>query len=250
MKKYAYWFGLLGLIGLVACQKPDKLPNTTRSEKYEPNRLVFNYFSAKGKMNYRNEDNKTKANIYIRMRKDSLIWFSARLAGVEGLRVLISKDSVFILDRGNKRYYTHDYTSISERLNFRVNYDMIQSLIIADLPFKNQENTKLVKRRNHFLSKQEVQGFLIENSISRFINRLTKIVVKEEEDTANQLTINYENFQKVGKLLLPYQSKANLQYFKDETKQNTSVEINFTKIELLDESLKFPFKVSSKYQKQ
>lgn len=97
----------------------------------------FNYktFSAKIKVEY--EDNKGKQpNItaYVRMLKDSVIWISgyATVFNIEAFRVLITKDSVFLIDKINKEVqlrsmdYLQDVTAIP--------FDLItlQNLIVGN----------------------------------------------------------------------------------------------------------------------
>ena len=46
-------------------------------------------------------------NAHFRMYKDSVIWISVTaIFGIEGLRAIITQDSVKILDKQNKCYYT------------------------------------------------------------------------------------------------------------------------------------------------
>ena len=67
--------------------------------------IDFKTFSAKIKLQY--EDSKGKqpdVNAFVRIKKDSLIWISgyATVFNIEAFRVLINKDSVFVLDKINK----------------------------------------------------------------------------------------------------------------------------------------------------
>ncbi len=246
-------FLLISGILAFRCQPVQKYQNTTRAENLNPIELNFKYLSAKGRLTYQDANTKTKANIYVRMRKDSLIWLSARLAGVEGLRMVIRKDSVFILDRQEKKYYAHNYLTISEELNFRVNYNMIQALLIADDPYPSvyqEDKTKIARRRNFFVIKQDLEEFTLETFISRFNMRNTKIEVKEKENPSNKLAINYTDFQEVEKILLPHITKANVNYTKNQTELITTAKLEFSKVELPAEPLKFPFVVSAKYLKQ
>jgi len=70
------------------------------------NRIEFETFSAKINTDYEGGDGKKyDVNVFIRMKKDSLIWISVNGAlGIEGMRVLIDKDSVRILNKLDKEY--------------------------------------------------------------------------------------------------------------------------------------------------
>src|SRR6476660_3850832 len=59
------------------------------------NRIDFTTFTAKVKIGYEGKENSDQATAYVRIQKDSLIWISLTGAlGIEGIRVLISRDSV------------------------------------------------------------------------------------------------------------------------------------------------------------
>jgi hypothetical protein len=68
--------------------------------KVDQNKIDFNTFSAKIKVDYTNSKGKQPNFIAnIRMLKDSIIWVSlSNDIGIEGIRVLISKDSIKILE--------------------------------------------------------------------------------------------------------------------------------------------------------
>src|SRR5678815_2230499 len=70
------------------------------------NKIEFETFSAKINTDYEGSDGKKyDVNVFIRMKKDSLIWISVNGAlGIEGMRVLIDKDSVRILNKLDKEY--------------------------------------------------------------------------------------------------------------------------------------------------
>ena len=75
---------------------------------------IFKTFSAKIKVDYQNsKGNQPNITAYVRILKDSLIWISgyATVFNIEAFRVLINKDSVFVLDKINKevQYRSIDY---------------------------------------------------------------------------------------------------------------------------------------------
>lgn len=234
-----------------ACKPNLTTPNAVRVEKPSDKPLNFKYLSAKGKITYQNNNSKSKANIYIRMQKDSLIWLSARLIGVEGFRILVREDSVFMLDRQQKNYYAYSYDELSAQLHFQINYKMIQAILIAENPYPvYKPTTKFVRRRNYFVWKQNFNTFLFERRMSRFNQRYTKMQITEQTAPHDQLTIHYDNFVKINDILLPLLTKANINYTKNQAQFATSLALNFSKLELPIKKPRFPFVISSKYTKK
>ena len=103
----------LFLIGLVitSCKSKKVIPNEKDiSEKSTTfllkalgqNKVEAEWLTAKAKINYKDDNEKIKFTSYIRMRKDSVIWFVIKKAGVEAIRTQITTDSVYIINRQAK----------------------------------------------------------------------------------------------------------------------------------------------------
>ena len=60
-------------------------------------------------------DNEVSLGISIRVRKDSLIWASVTAPfGIELFRAVITRDSIYYINRTNKTYFIKPITNISE----------------------------------------------------------------------------------------------------------------------------------------
>lgn len=70
----------------------------------------------------------------LRIKKDSLIWLSASKMGIEGFRVKLTPDSVFLIDRMHKRYFTGSYEYINNIFDLDLDFFIIQSILTNRLP--------------------------------------------------------------------------------------------------------------------
>ncbi|MBC7887685.1 MAG: DUF4292 domain-containing protein [Ferruginibacter sp.] len=100
--------------------------------------IVFKTFSAKIKVEY--EDAKGKQpNItaYVRILKDSLIWISgyATVFNIEAFRVLINKDSVFVLDKINKEVRLRSMDYLQEVTEIPFDLNTLQDLFVGNPVF-------------------------------------------------------------------------------------------------------------------
>src|SRR5215207_3147208 len=70
----------------------------------QSNKIGFNSFSAKVKVNFEgNDGKKSDFNAFIRLKKDSVLWISINAAlGIEAFRVMITPDSVRVLNKLDK----------------------------------------------------------------------------------------------------------------------------------------------------
>lgn len=101
------------------------------------NRIEFETFSAKINTDYQGGDGKKyDVNVFIRMKKDSLIWISVNGAlGIEGMRVLIDKDSVRILNKLDKEYQVRSLEYLTEVAALPLDLRTVQQLIIGNPVF-------------------------------------------------------------------------------------------------------------------
>jgi hypothetical protein len=71
-------------------------------------------------------------SISLRIKKDSLMWMSISKLGIEGVRVLITKDSVKFFSRIGNNYFKGDFSYFSNILNTQVDFEILQSLLIGN----------------------------------------------------------------------------------------------------------------------
>ncbi len=109
--------------------------------KLKENELKYDWFVARFDAEVLLDKNPNNFKGQIRIKKDSLIWISiSPLLGIELLRVLLSNDSVYIMNRINKSYFVGDYDYINLMMNTAFDYDMIQALLIGN-DFSYYENS-------------------------------------------------------------------------------------------------------------
>src|SRR6202453_246544 len=79
--------------------------------------IDFKTFSAKIKVDYEGSmGSQPGMTAYVRIIKDSLIWVSmyASVFNIEAFRILITKDSVFVLDKLNKEAHLRSFDYLQE----------------------------------------------------------------------------------------------------------------------------------------
>jgi len=100
------------------------------------NRIGFTTFTAKVKIDYEGKENSDQATAYVRMQKDSLIWISLTGAlGIEGIRVLISRDSVKLLNKLQKTVQYRSLAYLQELTEVPFDFYSLQDVIIGNPVF-------------------------------------------------------------------------------------------------------------------
>ena len=83
----------------------------------------------------------------IRMRKDSIVWFSVTATmGVEALRAKISNDSIWVLNRLEKTYLAEPLDTVSAQLGIPLSLPLVQTLLLD-----NKEGLPVVENQTVLL---------------------------------------------------------------------------------------------------
>ena len=161
------------------------------------------WFIAKAKMSYKDDVQSFKANTYIRMRKDSVIWMAVKKLGVEAARVLITTDSIYVLDRIHKQYTTSDFSYIERQYHLPANFEVLQKLVLGNPLFFSEVvlSAEVIKDRYHLASSNDEQitsdywmngmNFSLEKML--FLDRRNNRKVEVSQSDQNQLD-SYQNF--------------------------------------------------------
>lgn len=106
----------------------------TLLRRVDSNNINFKTFTAKVNIDYKDASNKSyNVNATLRMYKDSALWISANaILGIEALRVLVTKDSVKILDKLNKVYTARSIEYLQDVADMPLDLATMQDLIIGN----------------------------------------------------------------------------------------------------------------------
>ena len=244
---------LLVLIGfslvVMSCSKKVVAPTidlSTAKPTLNIEEIDFEYMHGKARMVLRdaNKEREVKANI--RIRKDSVIWMTFSVIGVQGGKALINKDSITIVNNVDNEYFQFDYAELSKRYNFEINYHVIQSAMLGNLIMPRKESDQVLQETAFFILKQQANSISVDNYVSLASKKLEKVELKES-NSANSLVLNYSNFQPMDSKLFPYNGTINLFYKTVAGLLNTTIIFEYNKAEVGDKELKFPFNIPKKY---
>jgi Domain of unknown function (DUF4292) len=104
--------------------------------KINSNRIVkFKTFSAKVKVDYKDkEGEQPELTVFIRIQKDSLIWISinATIFSYEALRVLITKDSIKVLNKKDKVVQLRSISYLQELTELPFDFFTLQDFLLGN----------------------------------------------------------------------------------------------------------------------
>jgi len=260
------WYPLLLAFFLGACspsRRVLKAPLKEEGAEYlftrlKEKELKYDWFSARFSAEYTNKGKQNSLSGQIRIRKDSLIWISLTpMLGIEALRVMISQDSVKMINRLDDTYFIGDYELLNRFLNTNIDYDLLQAFLLGnDLQF--YENGKFhssidrgeyklstaarQKLKKFVRSSQENMKILIQNIwLDPVTFKITCADVKEIRRDNIKLESTYGDFQQFEGQLFP--RKMTYTIWAENT---IRVKMEFSRL-ALDTPQQFPFKIPSSY---
>ncbi|GAA4350641.1 hypothetical protein GCM10023185_08590 [Hymenobacter saemangeumensis] len=215
----------------------------------KPTNTAFLYLNAKGKALIEQKGDKQNANLALRVRRDSIIWISASLVGVEGVRAVLTRDSVRVLNRLEREYFTGGYDYLSKLLNVPVTFDDMQALLLGDYLAAPSGTTPTVSTDD--AGRQRVSypqaGVVVERLLQGNTGRVQQLKVTDAGSKRN-LTVDYTDFK-------PLEDQGNLPFAHAllvQAQQPTGVAaaaINYNKVNAGRERLSFPFAVPKGYKR-
>jgi len=248
MNKLQILIALALLFASISCKRDSIRFKSRDTKAFQVEELDFDYFDARSKVRFVEGDRQVNGYARIRIRKDSLIWFSVSPpVGLEVTRALITPDTIWILNRLDKEFYIFNYKEISRYFNFDINFQLIQSMVLGNLPKPISAKSRVAKNQEYYMVKQDDDKFNIESYVN-LENRKVETVMINEVPTNNMLMLNYTEFKELEQYLFPYNCLVNLTYKTKDGQLITSLNLQYNKAEISDKPLKFPFNVPNKYE--
>ncbi len=238
------------LIFITACSKKVVAPAAAPpAATLNIEEIDFEYFHGKAKINFKDDKKEREVKANIRIRKDSVIWMTFSVVGVQGGKALINRDSITVVSTLDKEYYVFTYEELSRRFNFPITYHVIQSAALGNL-IKPRQPSDVVSTDLSFNLLAQTEGSV---SIRNFINaasaKLERVELKESQ-TQNTLNIAYSNFQVVGPKVFPYNGTISVFYKTVSGLISNTITFEYNKAEVGDKELKFPFNIPRKYDRR
>lgn len=205
--------------------------------------LDFNYFQSKAKLNFKDGNNDMNANMHLRIKKDETIWMSlTHPLGIEGARILIKPDSIYVHDKINNQRSTFAFDYISQKFNVTLTFQNIQAMLLGNLPVARGENDKLINDEvsGFYQLRQQNGNIFVNNFIRHETMKLEKLDLSDQV-SGNALVVNYEDFGVLNNFAFPYRNIILGSVTNAGVKQDVSINIVHNKPEITDKELSFPF---------
>lgn len=209
-------------------------------------KIQFKTFSAKVRVGYEMPDGGDEATAYIRMEKDSLIWLSLRGAlGIEGFRVLITPDSVKVMNLLKKTVQLRSIAFLQEVSKLPFDFRTLQEIIVGNPVFIEGPVVSYMLNANN-----ETQLLLAGRYFKHLLNldadtRLTHSKLDDVDPTRSRTCdITFSNYENVSGVEFSTLRKISV-----AEKSKLDIELDFKQYDF-NQPQTFPFTISKSFKIQ
>lgn len=235
------------------------LPNRSAKELWnaQKKQSPFNSVSAKVHVDFEQNGKAQSFSCKLRIQEDSAIWVSiAPLLGIELFRMVITTDSVKLVDRLNKRYFTDSLSVLESMTEVPVSFGVLQSLLTGKLvDLYTPERYRANRTRDHYQLMMKARGklrrayrrsiqdipILHQMSIDRDGQKLIETFLKDLS-TGNLVRARYSDHEQVNEELFPKKMEINT-----AGAGKIRCNLQWSRIKI-GEEVNLPFKIPAKYE--
>jgi hypothetical protein len=236
---------LIGGLFIAGCGTNKKVTGKSMKERSSSflmeqmirNQVNAEWFEGRAKVDYSGEYLSMGVSATIRMKKDSVLWLSVKKLGFEAVRVLITTDSVYVLDRINNQYGVQSFDWVEKQFSIPASLHTLQMIFLGNPIFFNTRDlqSEIVETAYHLFHKGD--------------NINSNYWLNGKDLSLQQMSFDDERYKRSFDYeLQEYQTTAdkqkfsyfrNLQFDSQETGK-ANVEIRFSEIEFnVPKSIRF-----------
>lgn len=200
----------------------------------------FEWFSANGKIKFKNADESNWAKINVRMKKDSIIWLNIKRFSIELARVKMTPDSVYVVYRMERIYQQGKLEQFTKSYNTNFNFAELQDLFFGNVTTTDMvQFVELDSTKYHLTA--EKNGINYSYHVNPYNLLLEKFYAKD--NSRREVIGKYGDYKK--------QEDGNLfsylrEYTFKEENEITYIAIDYSDIEI-DVPKKIKFSIPSHY---
>jgi hypothetical protein len=236
---------------------PEKTTEELVNRLEQLSTLEWDFLSAKTQVKVSGSQANENFKASIRMKKDSVVLINITKLGVPGLQVMVSNDSLKLVNRITKCYIVEGRSALPEMIDFPLEYAQLQDMLIGKPLIFNRDfehiqiqdkNAYLIKTKRPRSAELSTGGQIAHVIISYYLDpknlELSKVVLESPNDSA-KVEITYTGkHEKIEGLMLPVQVDLLITTPNDEVR----IEIVYNRPDIAHEK-KITLNVPENYEK-
>ncbi len=215
-------------------------------EKLNKNKIDFQTFSSKAKIQYEDRNGKQPDfNAFFRLQKDSLLWISisSTFLGIEAFRIYITPDTIILLNKLNRTVESHPFRYIESIAHIPLNFTLLQNILIGNPVYVGDSIVSYRETESHIMIGTVGSFFKNLITLSPENNHLERIKLDDVDLNQNRTAaLTYDNYEKSDRCDFSTSREINV-----SEKSKVDIKISFKQYEFNNE-LSFPFSIPKNYK--
>ncbi len=224
----------------------NKIPAQEALSVLNKNKINFKTFSSKARIQYEDHNGKQPDfNAFIRLQKDSVLWvsISSTFLGIEAFRILITPDTLIILNKLNKTVEYHPFSYIESFAKIPMDFKLLQNIIIGNPVYIGDSIVSYRETENHILIGTVGNFFKNLITLSTGKDDLQRIKLDDIDLSQNRTAaLLYGDYENNGDFDFATSREINVS---EKSKVNVSIEF---KQYGFNKELSFPFSIPRNYK--
>ena len=208
-------------------------------QKSRENKLNYDWFSSRIKVEYNDNNLSQDFTAAVRMRRDSLLWISLQGPfGIEGGRILVTRDSIFMINKLSGEYMRQPISYLAKLMPVQTNLTQLQDFLLGYyLLFAGSTPEYRGFQDSFHVLQSESPQFRYQTRLFPQNYTLAKSVLTDKM-LSQQMNITFEGYSnEQGR---PFSNERNIDI--KQGNKGISLHLVFTKIKI-NEVLNFPFEI-------
>ena len=241
-------------IALSSCRATKKLASTpvpSRSATEiitacEDHNIDYEWFCAKGKAQFETEDVDVGTKIYLRMKKDSIIWMTIKKLGITAVQAQITPDSFFVIHRLERAYEKGSLQSMRQRLKIKQTFGEMQDYFAGNIPVSQDTMQQVVLVDRLYQLNSEIASYNLSTLVDPFNLRVAK--VRATDDKTNEIITTYKQYKPANNgVTVAYKRDFFISFDQGAGPEVSIMKFDFSEI-LINEVKKTPFRIPKHYE--
>ncbi len=200
---------------------------------------------ARLKVAYRDNANKQKLSVKLRIDKDKIIWLNATYLGIIVARAKITPTKVSYYEKINKTYFHGSFEALENILGAEISFDQLQNMLLgqAILDLKAQKYKSMVDNEAHLLLPVQQKALF---DILFWINPVHyKLDMQALKNTNKnqELKVDYKSYTNIDGEIFPKRIEIRAK----EKGKFTNIDIDYKSV-VFNKNIVTPFKVPRGYK--
>jgi hypothetical protein len=254
IKNYSLFFILCSLIFASSCKtkkiatgssarRNDSIALTNEAykliQKSRDNMIPYDWFSTRIRVEYSDNSISQDFTAVVRMRRDSMLWVSLQGPfGIEGGRILVTRDSIFVVNKLNNEFIRQPISYLSKLMPIQTNLPELQDFILGYYLLFNHAVPEYMGMVDSFHQiRAESPEFRYGSDLYPQNYTLARSVLTDKM-LNQQMNLTFEGYsQEQGK---PFSNERNIVI--KQGNKNITLHLVFSKVKV-NEILNFPFEI-------